>query len=107
MIGLPFRTPVDPVQALRTLRRGDTKACKRIGERGSRQAIEELVLPSCPVALGRTRAARAEGEGDNGWQPLPFVTETRIDSTWTQDTTIDRILHDLHEPEHQDQRAPG
>jgi hypothetical protein len=38
-------------------------------------------------------------------QPLPFVTETRIDHPWTQHATIDRILDDLHEPEHQDQPA--
>jgi hypothetical protein len=41
----------------------------------------------------------------HGWQPLPFVTGTRIDHTWTQNTTIDRILNDLHEPEHHGQLA--
>ncbi|MEV3966429.1 AAA family ATPase [Nocardia sp. NPDC050193] len=32
----------------------------------------------------------------HGRQPLPSVTETRIDHPWTQNTTINRILHDLH-----------
>jgi energy-coupling factor transporter ATP-binding protein EcfA2 len=41
----------------------------------------------------------------HGWQPLPFVTETRIDHTWTQNATIDRILDDLHEPEDQGRPA--
>ncbi|MGW6330812.1 hypothetical protein [Nocardia rhamnosiphila] len=41
----------------------------------------------------------------HGWQPLRFVPETRIDHTWAQTATIEQILHDLPESEHQDQTA--
>ncbi|MEV0048313.1 hypothetical protein AB0H60_33265 [Nocardia rhamnosiphila] len=37
----------------------------------------------------------------HGWQLLPFVTETRIDHLWSQNTTIERIPDDLREPEFQ------
>lgn len=31
----------------------------------------------------------------HGWQPLPFVNETRIDATWTIDAVVERICRDI------------
>ncbi|GAB2545005.1 P-loop NTPase family protein [Nocardia heshunensis] len=31
----------------------------------------------------------------HGWQPLPFAEETRIDSSWSSATTVDRVHRDI------------
>ncbi|WP_187270760.1 zeta toxin family protein [Lacisediminihabitans profunda] len=35
------------------------------------------------------------GEWYHGWQPLAFVSEVRIDSSWTENEAIDRIAADI------------
>lgn len=34
----------------------------------------------------------------HGWQPLPFVNETRVDADWSRDATVERIRADLGAP---------
>ncbi|MEU2032765.1 AAA family ATPase [Nocardia amamiensis] len=57
--------------------------------------FEETLVRHADRPQAATIAPSQMAQWYHGWQPLPFVEETRIDSSWSLDAITDRIHTDI------------